>query len=131
MEAIERMAALCMKDEEEEGDDDDEELEDEDDLMVRRGLSPGGDLWSLGLRSSLSPAPKKGLFCPGLSLTDLPVLHRLSCRRCWATGKGVQTRRRLSPRYDATFSSVSAVPVPDLALFSLLCRFAPFTGEKT
>uniref|UniRef100_A0A663FBR4 Coiled-coil and C2 domain-containing protein 1B n=1 Tax=Aquila chrysaetos chrysaetos TaxID=223781 RepID=A0A663FBR4_AQUCH len=37
MEAIEKMAALCMKDtdEEEEGDDE-EELEDEDDLMVRR-----------------------------------------------------------------------------------------------
>ncbi|XP_059689021.1 coiled-coil and C2 domain-containing protein 1A [Gavia stellata] len=33
MEAIERMAALCMKDPDEEGDDD-EELEDEDDLMA-------------------------------------------------------------------------------------------------
>lgn len=36
MEAIEKMAALCMKDTDEEGDDE-EELEDEDDLMVRRG----------------------------------------------------------------------------------------------
>ncbi|NXI61099.1 C2D1A protein, partial [Anseranas semipalmata] len=40
MEAIERMAALCMKDlDEEEGDDgDDEDLENEDDLLVKRGL---------------------------------------------------------------------------------------------
>ncbi|KAM6233204.1 coiled-coil and C2 domain-containing protein 1A [Porphyrio hochstetteri] len=34
MEAIERMAALCMKDEEEDEGDDDEELADEDDLMA-------------------------------------------------------------------------------------------------
>lgn len=34
MEAIERMAALCMKDLDEEDGNEEEDLEDEDDLMV-------------------------------------------------------------------------------------------------
>lgn len=50
MEAIERMAALCLRDEEEE---DDEELGDEADLMVKGAPSPRGRL-----------GPKNGLFCP-------------------------------------------------------------------
>ena len=64
MEAIEEMAALCMKDPDEEEGDDNEELEDEDDLMVRRGLSPQGS----------SVPKKKGLFRLGSSLRDLLAL---------------------------------------------------------
>ncbi|XP_061299859.1 coiled-coil and C2 domain-containing protein 1A [Pezoporus flaviventris] len=70
MEAIEAMAALCMKDPEEE-----EEGADEDGLMVR------------------NPHPKKGLFPLGMALKGLLVLPRLSCGRCWAAW----THRSLQP----------------------------------
>lgn len=91
MEAIERMAALCMKDpdEEEEGDDD-EELE--DDLMVRRGLSPRG---SSGLCASVPGASflgialsRKGAFPPRIVADETPGASQAELQEVLGKGEG-------------------------------------------
>lgn len=93
MEAIEKMAALCMKDldEEEEGDDD-EELEDEDDLMVRRGLSPRG---SSGLCASVPGASLLGIawsqkraFPPRIVADETPGASQAELQEVLGEGEG-------------------------------------------
>lgn len=64
LEAIEEMAALCMRDPDDEEEEADEELEDEADLLVRRGRSPGrGDFAPRRPplpKRGFSPAPSRG-----------------------------------------------------------------------
>nr|XP_013797824.1 PREDICTED: coiled-coil and C2 domain-containing protein 1A-like [Apteryx mantelli mantelli] len=85
MEAIERMAALCMKDLDEEEGDDEEDLEDEDDLMAELqevlgeeeesadAPAPAAKVGNSSFRFASSAAPGVGaLLRPQRRLLDLP-----------------------------------------------------------
>ncbi|NWS64936.1 C2D1A protein, partial [Chunga burmeisteri] len=91
MEAIEKMAALCMKDPEEEGDED-EELEDEDDLMVRRAqVSPGGsECFSLQLQVPEVPAEPSGIES---TLAERAAMYRTAIANARQAGDSSKVRR--------------------------------------
>ncbi|NWH23327.1 C2D1A protein, partial [Grus americana] len=94
MEAIERMAALCMKDpdeEEEEEADDDEELEDEDDLMGGSRLSLGrSERFSGRLQVPEAPPEPNDIES---TLAERASMYRTAIANARQAGDGSKVRR--------------------------------------
>uniref|UniRef100_A0A8C8VPQ2 Coiled-coil and C2 domain-containing protein 1B n=1 Tax=Pelusios castaneus TaxID=367368 RepID=A0A8C8VPQ2_9SAUR len=78
MEAIERMAALCMKDLDEEDGDEDKDLEDEDDLMAELNEVLGEEE---EIQDSAVPVAKGNETPAGSSSTEATLLERLEMYR--------------------------------------------------
>ncbi|NXX57371.1 C2D1A protein, partial [Scopus umbretta] len=92
MEAIERMAALCMKDldEEEEEEGDSEELEDEDDLMpASRRINPSVSPWGR-LQVPEAPPEPSGIES---ALVERVAMYRTAVAGARQAGDGSRVRR--------------------------------------
>ncbi|XP_064293317.1 coiled-coil and C2 domain-containing protein 1A isoform X3 [Phalacrocorax carbo] len=94
MEAIERMAALCMKDEEEEGDDD-EELEDEDDLMAELQEVLGEEEGSGDAPAPPAKVPEAPPEPGGIesTLAERAAMYRTAIASARQAGDGSRVRR--------------------------------------
>ncbi|XP_067170766.1 coiled-coil and C2 domain-containing protein 1A [Apteryx mantelli] len=95
MEAIERMAALCMKDLDEEEGDDEEDLEDEDDLMAELQEVLGEEEESA---DAPAPAAKVGEAPPELGsvesvLAERADMYRTAVANARQAGDGSKVRR--------------------------------------
>uniref|UniRef100_A0A667HBX1 Coiled-coil and C2 domain-containing protein 1A n=1 Tax=Lynx canadensis TaxID=61383 RepID=A0A667HBX1_LYNCA len=94
MEAIEKMASLCMRDpDEEEGTDDEEDVEADDDLLVTLGESPSGVTTQTMPRSLLQP--KAAAPSPGVEATlqERLALYQRAIESARQAGGGAKMRR--------------------------------------
>ncbi|NXA43865.1 C2D1A protein, partial [Eudromia elegans] len=92
MEAIERMAALCMKDLDEEEGDDEEELEDEDDLMaeLQEVLGEGEERADVPAPAAKAP-PESGSV--EATLLERAAMYRRAAGNAEAAGAAAKARR--------------------------------------
>ncbi|KAM8793893.1 coiled-coil and C2 domain-containing protein 1A [Eudromia elegans] len=92
MEAIERMAALCMKDLDEEEGDDEEELEDEDDLMaeLQEVLGEGEERADVPAPAAKAP-PESGSV--EATLLERAAMYRTAAGNAEAAGAAAKARR--------------------------------------
>uniref|UniRef100_A0A6I8N233 Coiled-coil and C2 domain-containing protein 1B n=1 Tax=Ornithorhynchus anatinus TaxID=9258 RepID=A0A6I8N233_ORNAN len=89
MEAIEKMANLCMKDlDEEDGEEDEEDLEEDDDLLVRGGLGVQLLFLSLG-----PPQPQTSPSSLETTLTERLAMYQTAIANAKETGDGAKLRR--------------------------------------
>ncbi|XP_026723125.1 coiled-coil and C2 domain-containing protein 1A-like, partial [Athene cunicularia] len=95
MEAIEKMAALCMRDPDEEEGDDDEELADEDDLMAELQEVLGEGEGSTATPAPPAKAPEPPPEPSGIesTLTERAGMYRAAIASARQAGDGSRLRR--------------------------------------